>query len=606
MWSIWTQFTQIMPGAGLLERAKSLQLKKPNARSSGLGDPDMFDSQFTDAPSFKNQDRYRHIQEQFTGSNSRPVPPRPDLAKRDVSDHTRHDRHKHGQSDRSSIMSSSTAGHNEIPEELIIGLALGSPRENPLPPIPPDGAREDVSTLCSSLDSPIAVRDHNSTDLALQKGRRWRTFTGLFSKKDSSSHFYLLGQNSPRRDLPYQYKSYQNKAPEQSVTQQQAQSTHPDRESKYSSRLPRERDRQLLPVPRRSMFRRGEAGLRRRIGWRNTKFRKEHRREGRNPALHRLRSWPLHILRGKVQPPPKNGITARNASSPKFKHESLLQVEIPSVHMERFSVMFSNLLEPDQPKSILARRQGTLAEIKLTANDRSKAEPIRVARADSDESERFPIQISKCAEDVVLPKSGQLTVSSSLTSHPIERVPLERSTLDSCHAAATSSLSIEPKMKTSKSHERNRILYLDRFPTEHLGEEATSNGPGSTLDFNRCHQPIVGRYPELPDCGEFIEKDEVLSPLFLNPGVRRPSPPRHHEETRSMSTHSEVKPKEKTICDLSEISIARQISVSKRQRQLLVPIVSKQARQPKQPKFVIESEQDATSRKSHYLTVEHA
>lgn len=606
MWTVWTQLTQIMPGAGLLERAKSLQLKKPSPRSSDLGESDMFGSQVTDARSFKNQDRYRHIQEQFTGSNSRPVPPRPDLAKRDVSVHTGHDRHKHGQSDRSSIMSSSTVGHNEIPEKLIIGLALGSPRENPLPPIPPDGAREDVSTVCSSLDSPIAVRDHNSTDLALQKGRRWRTFTGLFSKKDASSHFYLLGQNSPRRDLPYQYKSYKKKAPEQFVPQQEAQSTHPDRESKHSPRLPQERDRQLPLMPRRSIFRRGEAGLRRRIGWRNTKLKNEHRRDGRNSAVNRSRSWPLHILRGKVQPSPQNGITA---SSPKFKHESLLQVEIPSVHMERFSVMFSNLLEPDQPESILARRQGTLAEIKLTADDRNKTEPIRVTRAESDETEHFPVQISKCAQDVALPKSGQLTVSSSpssMTSHPTERVPLEGSNLDCCHAAATSSLPIKPKMKTSKSHERNRVLYLDRSPVEPLGEEATSNGPGSTLDFNRCHQSIVGRYPELPDCEEFIEKDEDLSPLFLKPGIRRPSPPQHHEGTRSMCTHSEAKPKEKTTGDLPEISIARQISVSKRQRQLLVPIVSKQARQPKQPKFVIESEHDATSRKSHYLTVEHA
>lgn len=593
-----------MPGAGLLQRAKSLLLKEPKSQSSDIDEPDMLNSQFIDAQSFRNQHRYGHSQ--FTGTHSRPVSPAPDLVKRDVFARTGHDRYKDGQSDTSSIKSSSRTGYSAIPEELMIGLALGSPRENPLPPIPPDGAHEDVSSVCSSLGSPAIVRDHNSADLALQKGRKWRTFTGLFNKKDASSHLYLLGPNSPHRDLPYQYKSYQRKAPEQFP----ARSVHHNRQSDYSSRLPRGLDRQLPPRPRRGIFRGGDAGLRRQIGWRNTQFRKEHRRDVRNPAVNKSRSWPLsYSARKGPKPPPKNGITARKASSSNLRDDSLLQVEIPSVHMERYSVMFSNLLEPAQPKSILARRQGTRAEIKLAPNDRNNNESIPGTRVDSNEIKHVPVQISKCAQDVVLPISGRPAVSSPpwlLSSNPAARSPLERSTLHPCHTATISSLLTEPKMETSKCHERNCFLNLDGNPIEPLGEEAASDRPASTLDLDRCHPPTTGRYSELPGCAELVDKDEVLPPLPLNPGVRKTSPLRHHGETSSTSTHSQFKLKDKTISDVAEISITRQISVSKRQRQLLVPIVSRQARQPMQPKLVIGSDQDAKSRKSHYLTVEHA
>ena len=55
----------------------------------------------------------------------------------------------------------------------------------------------------------------------------------------------------------------------------------------------------------------------------------------------------------------------------------------------------------------------------------------------------------------------------------------------------------------------------------------------------------------------------------------------------------------------AEISIARQISVSRRQRQLLVPIVPKTTKQPMQPKLVnVEGVSRHASRKSHHVLVE--
>lgn len=607
MWSHRRLFTQIMPGAGLLDRAKSLRLKKSIPLSSDLGEPDRLDSQFPSARSSENEHIYRFGQQRFPGPSPQPVSPHHELAKRDLSVRTGNDGNNHELSDTTSIISGSTVGFNVIPEELIIGLALGCPRENPLPPIPPIGVREDVSSVCSSLGSPIAVQDHSRTDLALQKGRKWRTFTRLFNKKDASSHFYLLGQNSLRKDLPYQCNTFQKEAPEKFVSQQEDDPTHQNCESEYSSRQPRELNRPIPPMPRRAIFRGGEAGIRRQLGWQKTRVRNEHRRrDRRNTAVNTSRSWPIRIMRDKIRQTPKNGITACKASSSKFKDDFLLQVEIPSVHMERYSVMFSNFLEPAQPKSISARRKGNLARINLAANDRNKTKSIRIMRADSDEAERVPVPISNCAQDIALLESGQPTVSSSRSfssSNPAARLPLKHNTLSYCHTGATSRLPIDPKLETSKSNERDCVLSLNSSPIEPLGKEANPNGSGSSLNLNRFHPPIAGRHSKKPL--DLAEKDKVLPPIPLNPGVRKPPRPGHHEGAPSMSSHSQVKPKETTVSDVVEISIARQISVSKSQRQLLVPIVSKQARQPMRPKLVINVGQDAPSRKSHYLTVEH-
>lgn len=607
MWSLWRQFTTIMPGAGLLERTKSLQFRRPKSQRSDPAKISILDFHLADAESSKDQHRYRYTQEQSTGPNSRSVRPHLDSAERDFSlRRIGPDRITNGQSDTSSIMSSSTAGQNTIPEELIIGLALGSPRENPIPPIPSNGIRRDVSSEYSSLDMPVALRDHNSTDLALQKRRRWKTLTGIFNKKDTSSHFYLLGQNSPRRNLPYQFKTYQKHSPEQFVSQEQAHLTWNHRESRYPSQPRQGLDGQLPRMPRRGIFRGGGADSRGQTSWRNTHFRKEHRSDARSLSVKKSRSWPLHILRAKVHPPPKYGSKACTASPSKIKDDSLLNVEIPNVHMERFSVMFANLLGPAQPNSASAKIQGNLAKIELAADN--KSESTRSTRVDSDEFENAPVQSATIAQDVALPKSGQLTVSSPppLSSYPTARAPLERSSFHCCHTVATSSVPIEPKKETFEAHETNGLSVLSSSRGEPREQEAVPDGPDFTLDLNRFHPPIEGRFQEPPQWAEFAEKYEVLPPLPLNPGVRKPPSPGHHEEKSSISKHSQVKPKEKTISDAAEISVARQISVSKRQRLLLVPIVSKQARQPMQPKLVTDGGQDAESRKSHYVMIEHA
>lgn len=62
---------------------------------------------------------------------------------------------------------------------------------------------------------------------------------------------------------------------------------------------------------------------------------------------------------------------------------------------------------------------------------------------------------------------------------------------------------------------------------------------------------------------------------------------------------------EEPIGPTAEVSVARQISISRRQRQLLVPIAPKNARQPIQLRINEQSTANE-SQKSHLLTVEAA
>ena len=60
---------------------------------------------------------------------------------------------------------------------------------------------------------------------------------------------------------------------------------------------------------------------------------------------------------------------------------------------------------------------------------------------------------------------------------------------------------------------------------------------------------------------------------------------------------------DQALMDAAEISIARQISVSRSQRHLLVPIVPKTARQPVQP-TVVDVRDPSPCRKSHHVVLE--
>ncbi len=86
-----------------------------------------------------------------------------------------------------------------------------------------------------------------------------------------------------------------------------------------------------------------------------------------------------------LRPPPAVSPIARSASP-------FLDIEIPDIKMERYSVMFGSVLNPQQPpSSLLARRQATLDRLK-TINDKLREEDAKEAARQKRKTSPQPVK----------------------------------------------------------------------------------------------------------------------------------------------------------------------------------------------------------------------
>ncbi|KAL8907233.1 MAG: hypothetical protein Q9207_001534 [Kuettlingeria erythrocarpa] len=269
---------------------------------------------------------------------------------------------------------------------------------------------------------------------------------------------------------------------------------------------------------------------------------------------------------------------------------SLLQVEIPNVELERYSVMFSALLYPGQqvspsrqpsPKrrpSLLARRQANM-------QDQNTSTPLNVERpwmrAENFSGDRAasPNKSPSFSLFPPSPTAGRGRNHSSTR----ERSPLQRS------ATAPGAVSpSEAKFDFSGvGDQQDQVIVIVHTPTEQpkIQRRVTSE------DF----------YPHMPSQRDTSSEDIFItarsSPVLSEESTQTPLNARNPSPHRPLSPQ---KPVEGTPQKAAEISIARQISISQRQRQLLVPEVPKVAPQPVQPKIVNVQRQGSRSRKSHH------
>ena len=166
-----------------------------------------------------------------------------------------------------------------------------------------------------------------------------------------------------------------------------------------------------------------------------------------------------------------------------------------------------------------------------------------------------------------------------------------------------------PAIKASKSQDQDDVLVIVHN-SEDISGTLTSHGRHPISD--------PSQRPANSTRGSFLECAEY--PGYSYPTFQTDSPTFTKSATQDLVQHAfparkssmkKLAPSEPRyrhqrqdpIDPAAEVSIARQISISRRQRQLLVPIVPKTARPPMQPKI---SKQSATekSRKSHHLTLE--
>lgn len=255
-------------------------------------------------------------------------------------------------------------------DEIVIGLALGSPRQNPLPARPPDDRNVDDSYVCSSLEKPAStLRDVNEIGSGSKgikrKGSKWKSLSSLFGRREvrSAPPFYQLDQN--QQPEPAKQLITQDYLETNALRRKRADSNHGNKAHPVdpSTGMPGEESNGLL---RRNSSRR--RGLRRR------------KVEELQPELQRIPAkYTTHAIEDNLD-------CCGKQQGSRMPGPSLLQVEIPCVELERYSVMFGDVLKPQvwqskpQP-SLLARRHAHLEELHTVADSNSKVRSSAVDKS---------------------------------------------------------------------------------------------------------------------------------------------------------------------------------------------------------------------------------
>ena len=165
-----------------------------------------------------------------------------------------------------------------------------------------------------------------------------------------------------------------------------------------------------------------------------------------------------------------------------------------------------------------------------------------------------------------------------------------------------------PTIKKSNSQDQDHVLVIvhnsEASPTSH-GRQPSSD------PFQRSANSTKASFLECADHPRYsspvIQADSPTpTEDAAQESLHRAFPARKSSMKRLASPEPRYKHQgENLISPATEVAVARQISFSRRQRQLLVPIISKTAHQPMQPRINEQTTMEDL-RKSHHLTLEDA
>ncbi|KAK5660277.1 hypothetical protein OQA88_12817 [Cercophora sp. LCS_1] len=278
----------------------------------------------------------------------------------------------------------------------------------------------------------------------------------------------------------------------------------------------------------------------------------------------------------------------------------LLDIEIPDIRLERYSIMFSGVLNPQgagTSSSLLARRQATLEKLK-SINDKIVSEELAkenglVRRATSPHVSKSP------AFSLFPPPQGHQTRTSprlrSNTSPAV--ISPVRPSFDMEAQGLPERLHKQAKRVTIVSpramDERNRAANVERLREQQI-EMQKAQQARATHTFGPEESALFLDSPQsdVSDVEEIVPAPVSLKPRIQEPQWEIVSPP----STSTLSEASSTKTKRTTASSASsvqttltrpsieiksdddeeealkaavEISIARQISISRQQRNLL-------------------------------------
>ncbi|KAF4449950.1 hypothetical protein F53441_6869 [Fusarium austroafricanum] len=320
---------------------------------------------------------------------------------------------------------------------------------------------------------------------------------------------------------------------------------------------------------------------------------------GRKMSLRGLRGDSKRRSEKAVVPPPSSP-----PPMPAIPH-NLLDVEIPSIKMDRYSVMFNSVLQPPPQapaSSLLARRQATLDHLQTVkdAITENREEALRPRRATSPQPSPTFAQ-PDTSKPLPSPRFRANTSPALLDSAYYER--------ESFHEAATPrvaqilrSESQHDKFATQSPHYQPALVSkFNRRPSDaspgkvNVGSAKQISPPMPVISpdtyskHSSPYTPSPGAIPESPEHTDdekevHVAKDRVISSSsqMVSPPAsitsssaenpRRFSPP--SASLTSPSNQSSEADAQEALRNAVEISIARQISVSHQQRKMLHPLKS--------------------------------
>ena len=185
--------------------------------------------------------------------------------------------------------------------------------------------------------------------------------------------------------------------------------------------------------------------------------------------------------------------------------------------------------------------------------------------------------------------------------------PLSRSVTDPNYHL----LPPRPAIKESKSQDQNHVFVIVRKPKDIPGTTTCEGRQPSSDPSQRSANSTTASIFECADHTEYscaaIETNlPTLSKGATEDYLQRAFPVRKSSMRQLDSPEPRyIHQGEDPIGPAAEVSVARQISITRRQHQLLVPIVPKIARQPLQPRINDQSTTEESG-KSHNLTLEDA
>ena len=254
-------------------------------------------------------------------------------------------------------------------DEIVIGLALGSPGHNPMPPQP--ASDRDVDDIPDNFSLPRYpsgqmgyVCEVGGGTALTRKGSKWKTLGGLLGKKKTVAR-------APKASPFYQLDEPSLQGPTNELIPQDHLETNALRRKRAdSARTVQGKRGRVNTLQNTTKVEVG--GLLRRNSSRKKGFRRK--RTDADELLPEMRI--LHSALSAHSAVEDQQSLMPNLLPPGL---SLLQVQIPNVEMERYSVMFGDVLQgKEQAKpqpSLFAERRGHIEELqgpgKLTTEVRS-------------------------------------------------------------------------------------------------------------------------------------------------------------------------------------------------------------------------------------------